>query len=203
MVPLWMSCSLTTDCSTSHLKSAWVLRNLADAASICASTLAASQLCARAMGRAHSIATAHIHTIRFISSLSSRCLPARPDLIALHPAAGVLLRLPAVNRNRACYRCDAGLQLRAQFVCVCGIRHLVGAHFEGEFAILAGVHQHAVTAGAWLLRAIVEVDEARRDKEEQQDQRHHDVIVETAALIGPEQIALQCLHLALANPASQ
>jgi hypothetical protein len=44
-----------------------VLRNFAEAVSICASTLVTSQLCAWAMGKAHSVAVAHTNTIRFIS----------------------------------------------------------------------------------------------------------------------------------------
>ncbi len=38
---------------------------------------------------------------------------------------------------------------------------------------------------------VLEVDEPRRDEDEQQDQRDHDVVVHAAALVGPEEIAFQ------------
>ena len=41
---------------------------------------------------------------------------------------------------------------------------------------------------------VSEIDEAGREEDEQQDDGHHDVIVKTAALVSPPNVALDRLH---------
>ena len=46
--------------------------------------------------------------------------------------------------------------------------------------------------GSWWF--VSEIDEARCEEDEQQDNGHHDVIVKAAALVGPPDVAFDRLH---------
>src|SRR6266851_9055447 len=83
------------------------------------------------------------------------------------------------------------LQLPANISTVSGI-HFRGLDLIDELALLTGNHNHAGKMRITLDRFVLKVDEVRRNKNKEQNQRDHDVVMQAPPLIRPKNVSADC-----------
>src|SRR5580698_1696262 len=113
-----------------------------------------------------------------------------PYLIALGMAGQVFDRLISRDADGACNRFYDSLELAAD-VRGAGI-HGGGGNLVNEAALLVRDHRDASGVRIAFNWFVFEIDEARRQKNKQQDERDHDVVMQRATFIRPENVSANC-----------
>src|SRR5208282_133509 len=111
--------------------------------------------------------------------------------VTLRMSGGVFDGLDVGNADGSGDRLDNLLQLPANILTRCSI-HGRGLDLIDEPALLAGNHDHAGEMRIALDWFVLEVDEVRRNKHKEKNQRDHDVVMQAAPLIRPENISTDC-----------
>src|SRR5882762_5526403 len=114
-----------------------------------------------------------------------------PNFITLRVSGSVFDGLIPGDADRSGDGFNDPLQLPANVTTVSGI-HFRRLDLIDELALLAGNHNHAGKMRIALNRFVLKVDEARRNKNKQENQRDHDVIVQAAPLIRPKNVSADC-----------
>src|SRR6267143_2454437 len=114
-----------------------------------------------------------------------------PNFVTLRVSGSVFDGLVPGNAHRPGDGFNDPLQLPANISTVSGI-HFRGLDLIDELALLAGNHNHAGKMRIALDRFVLKVDEVRRNKNKQENQRDHDVIVQAAPLIRPKNVSADC-----------
>src|SRR5208337_3251014 len=100
-----------------------------------------------------------------------------PDLITLQMSGNVFDRFDIRDGDRSGDRLDDPFQLLVN-VSASGRIHRRGLDLIDQLALGAGDDHHASEMRNVLDGFVFEVDEVRRDKNKEQDQRDHDVVVQ-------------------------
>src|SRR6266404_6936059 len=114
-----------------------------------------------------------------------------PNFITLRVSGSVFDGLVPGDADRSGDGFDDPLQLPANISTVSGI-HFRGLDLIDELALLAGNDNDAGKMRIALDRFVLKVDEARRNKNKEENQRDHDVIVQAAPLIRPKNVSADC-----------
>src|SRR6266404_5994020 len=114
-----------------------------------------------------------------------------PHFVALRVSGGVFDCVVPRDADRPGDGFNDPLQLPANISTVSGI-HFRGLDLIDELALLAGNDNHAGKMRIALDRFVLKVDEARRNKNKEENQRDHDVIVQAAPLIRPKNVSADC-----------
>jgi hypothetical protein len=133
--------------------------------------------------------------------LCGSCLPVRPDPPRRQTAAGILHRLPAVDQNRTRDGCNQLLQRGLKRCAV--IRVDLGSRDLIDKAACGRLHSDLGQRSPCRGRMIAIVPDPGRQKDKRENQSDHHIVVETASLVCPEEIALQSssdIHATLPLP---
>src|SRR5437660_4753377 len=114
-----------------------------------------------------------------------------PNFVTLRVSRSVFDGLVPGDAHRPGDGFNDPFQLPANISTVSGI-HFRGLDLIDELALLAGNHNHAGKMRIALDRFVLKVDEVRRNKNKEENQRDHDVIVQAAPLIGPKNVSADC-----------
>src|SRR5271157_5505828 len=114
-----------------------------------------------------------------------------PDFVTLRVSRSVFERLVPGNADRPGDGFNDLLQLPANISTRSGI-HCRGLDLIDEPAFLAGNHDYAGKMRIALDRFVLEVDEMRRNKNKEENQGDHDVVVQAAPLVRPKNISADC-----------
>ena len=119
-----------------------------------------------------------------------------PGVVGDYLALGVVDGFVVLDRDLAGDRFHHAENRGAAFRIGCRVAHVFGANLIDEAAASAGgaglPHQDfAGVQGYGLDRFVFVVDDVRRDEHEEKDRRHHDVVLDAAAFVGPEDVAVK------------
>src|SRR5260370_4977483 len=114
-----------------------------------------------------------------------------PNFVTLRVSGSVLDGLVPGDADRPGDGFNDPLQLPANISAVSGI-HFRGLDLIDELALLAGNHNHAGKMRIALDRFVLKVDNVRRNKNKEENQRDHDVVVQAAPVIRPKNVSADC-----------
>src|SRR6202011_4643093 len=114
-----------------------------------------------------------------------------PHFVTLRVSGGVFDCVVPRDADRPGDGFNDPLQLPANISTVSGI-HCRGLDLIDELALLAGNHNHAGKMRNALDWFVLKVDEVRRNKNKEENQRDHDVVVQAAPLIRPKNVSADC-----------
>src|SRR5271157_5362532 len=125
------------------------------------------------------------------NSETSLSLFLHPDFVTLQMSRNVFDGFDIGNADRSRDGLDDLFQLPAN-VAIRGGIHRRGLDLIDKLALGAGHHHHAGKMRDALNRFFLVVDEVRRNKDKEQNQRDHDVVVQAAPLIRPKNVSTNC-----------
>src|ERR1700694_4852494 len=114
-----------------------------------------------------------------------------PNFVTLRVSGSVFDGLVPGDAARPGDGFNDPLQLPANISAVSGI-HFRGLDLIDELALLAGNHNHAGKMRIARDLFVLKVDKVRRNKNKEENQRDHDVIVQAAPLIRPKNVSADC-----------
>src|ERR1039457_142659 len=117
-----------------------------------------------------------------------------------HPPCGMALRIrysfPTFHKDSiADNRLNRLAQRLLGYLVCCAWRHIDirCLHRDDEPVPAIGIHLHGVRRLGYSGRLFAVIPQMRSNEDEQQNQGHHHVVVETAPRVGPEEVAFQNL----------